>query len=148
MSHRHPRASIPSSIKLLEKFFMPYSHGKPDADRAVMGSASSIKRHFRNRESMGLDILDIPYSELVKSPEAMIEKIYRFSGLPLSGASQKRMMDWNDANPKNKHGKHVYSLEEYGYGEEQIAELFEVYIGFLDKLESKQGEGAEYNSLQ
>lgn len=138
MSHRHPRTTIPSSIKLLEKFFMPYTHRKPDVDRAVMGSASSIKRHFRNRESMGLKILDIPYSELVKSPEAMIEKIYRFSGLPLSDCSRKKMMDWNQANPKNKHGKHVYSLEEYGYDEERIAEVFEAYIGFLEQLEHRQ----------
>jgi hypothetical protein len=102
-----------------------------------MGSASSIKRHFRNRERLGLDILDIPYSELVRSPEAMIEKIYRFSGLPLSDESRKRMMDWNDANPKNKHGKHIYSLTEYGYTEEQIAAVFEGYIDFLEQLENK-----------
>jgi len=137
MSHRHPRTSIPSSIKLLEKFFMPYTNGKPDAGRAVMGSASSIKRHFRNRHSMGLHILDIPYSELVKSPQAVIEKIYRLSGLALSDASLRRMMEWNDANPKNKLGRHVYSLQEYGYTEEQISELFAEYIDFLEKLERK-----------
>jgi hypothetical protein len=138
MSHRHPRSSIPSSIKLLEKFFKPYTNCKPDADRAVMGSASSIKRHFRNRARMGLNILDIPYSDLVKSPEATIEMIYRFSRLPLGDESRKKMMDWNNSNPRNKHGKHIYSLEEYGYTEEQIAEVFKDYIAFLDELESVQ----------
>jgi hypothetical protein len=136
MSHRHPATSVPSSIKLLEKFFMPYANSKPDAGRAVMGSASSIKRHFRNRESMGLDVLDVPYSELVKSPEAMIERIYRFSRVPLSDASRKRMMAWNDDNPKGKHGRHVYSLKEYGHTEQQIAEVFAEYIDFLKKLEN------------
>ena len=121
---------------------MPYTHSKPDADRAVMGSASSIKRHFRNRDAMGLDVLDIPYSELVKSPEPMMEKIYHFCGLPLSDDSRQRMMDWNDANPKNKHGKHGYSLSEYGYTEEQIAQLFEGYIDFLKKLEQVECSSA------
>jgi len=135
MSHRHPRVSVPSSIKLLEKFFMPYSDARPDADRAVLGSASSIRRHFRNRERMGLDILDIPYSELVRSPEAVIEKIYRFCGIPLSDGSRARMMEWNNSNPKDKHGRHGYSLAEYGYTEQKIQEVFAEYIDFLEDLE-------------
>ena len=135
MSHRHPARSIPSSIKLLEKFFLPYTNDRPDVDRAMLGSASSIRRHFRNRESLGLDVLDVPYSELVRSPRAVIEKIYRFSRLELSDESLGRMMQWNDANPKNKHGRHVYSLQEYGYTEERISELFAEYIEFLEKLE-------------
>ena len=143
MSHRHPRTSIPSSIKLLEKFFLPYSNSKPDSGRAVMASTSSIKRHFRNREKMALDILDIPYSALVRSPWAMIENIYRFSGVPLSDASRKRMMDWNNNHPKNEHGRHVYTLQEYGYTEQQIAELFAGYIDFLEELEKKTAMSAD-----
>jgi hypothetical protein len=135
MSHRHPKVAVPSSIKLLEKFFMPYSDAKPDADRAVMGSASSMRRHFRNRERMGLGILDVPYSELVRSPEAVIEKVYRFCGIPLSDGSRARMMEWNDNNPKDKHGRHRYSLAEYGYTEQKIQEVFAEYIDFLDRLE-------------
>ena len=135
MSHRHPKLSVPSSIKLLEKFFMPYSDARPDADRAVLGSASSIKRHFRHRERMRLDILDIPYSELVRSPESVIEKVYAFAGVPLSDGSRARMMAWNDGNPKDKHGRHGYSLAEYGYTEQRIQEVFAEYIAFLEGLE-------------
>ncbi|HET7203542.1 MAG TPA: sulfotransferase [Steroidobacteraceae bacterium] len=135
MSHRHPKVSVPSSIKLLEKFFMPYSDASPDADRAVLGSASSIRRHFRNRERMRLDILDIPYSELVRSPEVVIEKVYAFANVPLSDGSRARMMAWNDGNPKDKHGRHGYSLAEYGYTEQKIQEVFADYIDFLDGLE-------------
>ena len=135
MSHRHPKTSVPSSIKLLEKFFQPYADQKPDADRAVLASASSIRRHFRNRERMGLAVLDVPYPKLVKAPESVIREIYRFVGEPLSDASLKRMMDWNNDNPKNRHGRHVYSLAEYGYSEEKIAEVFSEYIGFLEGLD-------------
>jgi len=135
MSHRHPKVSVPSSIKLLEKFFMPYSDARPDAGRAVLGSASSIRRHFRNRERMGLDILDVPYSELVRSPEAVIEKVYRFAGIPLSDRSRARMMEWNESNPKGRHGRHGYSLAEYGYTEQHIQEVFAEYIAFLGNLE-------------
>ncbi|MBS1212653.1 MAG: Sulfotransferase family [Proteobacteria bacterium] len=135
MSHRHPKVSVPSSIKLLEKFFKPYSNARPDADRAVLGSASSIRRHFRNRERMRLDILDISYPELVRSPEAVIERVYRFCRIPLSDGSRARMLAWNGSNPKDKHGRHAYSLAEYGYSEERIQEVFAEYIDFLGKLE-------------
>lgn len=135
MSHRHPGVAVPSSIKLLEKFFMPYSDARPDADRAVLGSASSMRRHFRNRERMGLDILDIPYSEVSRSPEAVIEKVYRYCGIPLGDESRARMLAWNASNPKDKHGKHEYSLAEYGYTEQRIQEAFAEYIAFLNNLE-------------
>ena len=135
MSYCHPKVSVPSSIKLLEKFFMPYSDARPDADRAVLGSASSIKRHFRNRERMGLDVLDIPYSELVRAPQAVIEKVYRFCGIPLSDGSRARMLAWNDNNPKDMHGRHAYSLVEYGYSEERLQAVFADYVDFLDTLE-------------
>jgi len=135
MSHRHPKTSIPSSIKLLEKFFMPYADQKPDADRAVMASASSIKRHFRNREHMGLEILDVSYPKLVREPASVITEIYAFVGEPLIDTSRERMMDWNSGNPKNRHGRHVYSLGEYGYTEEKISQVFSDYIGFLERLE-------------
>jgi len=139
MSHRHPKVSVPSSIKLLEKFFMPYSDARPDADRAVLGSASSIRRHFRNRERMGLNVLDIPYSATVRSPEAVIEKVYRFCGIPLSDASRARMLEWNASNPKDKHGRHEYSLAEYAYTEQRIQEAFTEYIDFVDGLEEQRG---------
>ena len=135
MSHRHPRTSIPSSIRLLEKFFMPYSDARPDADRAVLGSASSMRRHFRNRERMGLNVLDIPYSASVGSPGTVIEKIYQFAGIPLSEGSRARMLKWNAGNPKDKHGRHDYSLADYGYTEERIDEVFAEYIHFLQALE-------------
>mgnify|MGYP001138008486 CR=1 FL=1 len=33
------------------------------------------------------------------------------------------------------HGRHAYSLEEYGYSEERIQAVFADYIDFLDTLE-------------
>ena len=65
----------------------------------------------------------------------MIEKVYRFCGIPLSDGSRARMLAWNGSNPKDKHGRHAYSLAEYGYSEERIREVFAEYIAFLDSLE-------------
>lgn len=85
---------------------------------------------------MQLDVLDVPYSELVRSPEAVIEKVYHFCSIPLSDGSRAKMMAWNDGNPKDRHGLHRYSLEEYGYTEQGIRDAFAEYIDFLDRLEN------------
>jgi hypothetical protein len=45
------------------------------------------------------------------------------------------MMEWNNKNPKDRHGRHGYSLAEYGYTEERIQEVFAEYIDFLEGLE-------------
>ena len=71
----------------------------------------------------------------VRSPEPVIEKLSRFAGIPLDGASRARMLQWNAGNPKDKHGRHDYSLAEYGYTEERIEEVFAGYIDFLQTLE-------------
>lgn len=49
--------------------------------------------------------------------------------------SRARMMEWNASNPKDKHGRHRYSLAEYGYTEQRIHEVFAGYIDFLAHLE-------------
>jgi hypothetical protein len=45
------------------------------------------------------------------------------------------MLEWNDNHPKDMHGRHEYSLVEYGYSEERIQAVFADYIDFLDTLE-------------
>ena len=71
----------------------------------------------------------------VEATQAVIEKVYRFCGIPLSDESRARMLEWNDNNPKDMHGRHAYSLVEYGYSEERLQAVFADYIDFLDTLE-------------
>ena len=50
--------------------------------------------------------------------------------------SLQRMFQWNERNPKNAKGKHVYSLEQYGFTKEQIEQDF---AGYLEFMESRVG---------
>lgn len=84
---------------------------------------------------MGLKVLDVSYATAVRSPEEMIGKIYRFAGIPLRNEARAKMLQWNAANPKDKHGRHAYSLADYGYAAERIEEAFAEYIDFLRRLE-------------
>jgi hypothetical protein len=43
-----------------------------------------------------------------------VRRIYAVLDRPLSAQAEAAMQAFLDANPKNKHGVHRYSLEEYG----------------------------------
>jgi hypothetical protein len=58
--------------------------------------------------------LDVNYDDIERSPLATIERVYDFLGWPLSAAARGAMEGFLAANPKNKHGVHRYTLEQYG----------------------------------
>jgi hypothetical protein len=134
MTHRHPRSTIASGMRLLELFFIPFTHTGPDVTSQVIGAAHGIERHLTNRKELpDMNIIDIDYREIVHSPEYAIKRIYEFCKVELSPESQRRMLDWNNSNPKDKHGSHVYSLEQFGLSEQRVQNLFADYIKFLEQ---------------
>lgn len=58
--------------------------------------------------------LDIAYDDIEQRPIESIERIYEFLGWPLTDVARNAMTAFLNANPKNKHGVHRYSLAEYG----------------------------------
>jgi hypothetical protein len=58
--------------------------------------------------------LDVSYDEIERSPLATVERVYDFLGWPLSSTARAAMDAFLAANPKNKHGVHRYTLEQYG----------------------------------
>ena len=134
MTHRHPLSTIPSGMCLLELYFQPYTHDVPDSKALLMGFSGSMERHLQNRREIAdLNLIDIDYREMLVNPETAIRKIYTFCEIELSPASLKKMMDWNDSNPKDKHGKHIYSFKQCGLTEEEITDQFSDYIRFLEE---------------
>jgi hypothetical protein len=134
MTHRHPQKTIASGLKLPDCFYMPYTSAKPDVENYVQGQASGSRAHLQCRAALPADtFLDLEFSELVGNVRAAIDKIYRFADQPLKAQALARIEAWNAANPANKRGAHVYSLEQYGLTHERVADLFEDYIRFLEQ---------------
>lgn len=132
MPHRHPAGSIPSGIRLLQLFYKPYTDRDVDAELYIAGQVGIMSAHLRNRATInGSRLIDIDFRELMSQPARVIEKLYRFCGVPLTEPSLERMLAWNDQNPQHKKGKHAYRLEDYHLTERKIDLLFADYIGFL-----------------
>jgi hypothetical protein len=65
----------------------------------------------------GERIVDVSYSELMRDPIGVVDRIYRSFrsfGLELTAEVEARMRTYLAANPKDKSGRHRYTLEEFG----------------------------------
>jgi hypothetical protein len=57
------------------------------------------------------------------------KRIYAHFGLPLTPAALGAFEAHAAANPRAKHGKHEYELEEFGLSEARVRERFRAYRG-------------------
>jgi hypothetical protein len=72
--------------------------------------------------------VDIDYKDFISDPLTSIRSIYSSAGKELSDEAQAEMTQWLDSNPQGKHGKHVYSLENYGISKADVENLFADYV--------------------
>ncbi len=71
--------------------------------------------------------VDCSQQELVDDPMGVVERVYQAFGMPLDTAARSALQAHIDANPKGKHGKHEYKLEEYGLTRELIDQRYAFY---------------------
>ena len=138
MTHRTPLDTIGSGLRLLECFYKPFTHRLPDPVAYVRGVKQATQAHMEWHTTQPADrFLDIPFSPLVSSPERTLRAMYQYADESLSEESLRRMLDWDRSSPRNKYGKHVYSLQQFGLTEAGIAQEFAEYIAFDKALEER-----------
>jgi hypothetical protein len=71
---------------------------------------------------------EMHFQDFVKDQFAVVEEIYGAFGLRMTGAAADRMKAFIADNPKDKHGIHRYSPEEYGVDPDRIRESFRPYM--------------------
>lgn len=131
MTHRTPVSSLPSGASMLELFHACYSHKQPDIEGYYRGAGAGLARHMKNRRRHPeMRVHDIHFTDLVSDVESVARAVYGFAGEPLGDASLARMLEWDRRNPKGAKGKHVYTLEQYGFSREQIESDFADYLEF------------------
>ena len=55
-------------------------------------------------------IFPIDYPAFFADPDAALEDLYRPLGLPLPASSKRSMLDYIETKPKDKFGKHDYTM--------------------------------------
>jgi len=72
-------------------------------------------------------VLDLEYRDLVADPIGTIRGIYDHFGYEYSPSLEQGAKGWCAHNPKDKHGKHHYTLEEFGLDRAEVARIFEAF---------------------
>ncbi|MBW2269078.1 MAG: sulfotransferase [Deltaproteobacteria bacterium] len=132
-THRDPLKVLPSLTSLLS-MGLGMTTDAVDAQAIAMQWAESwveaLRKALAFRSSGSVDekrFFDVHYLRSVDDPVAMVGRIYAHFGISLSEEARRRMRDFLALSPKDKHGVHHYSLEEFGLDPAAERERYRFY---------------------
>lgn len=140
-THRDPKKAVASFCSMV-------AHGRGILSDHV--DTSEIARHWvrkmrrmlersmKVRNSGNADaFVDVSYYDLVSNPIDEIRTIYRHAGIEFTGRAEKASAALAARNVKNRHGRHVYSLNSFGLNAEKIDRHFAFYTRAFGVLKER-----------
>lgn len=131
--HRDPQKVIASSTNMIIKMYgltniLDNNAVSKIPQQIIEDSLYDIERAIAAREQADpLHFLDVYYDDLIKDPIDVIRKIYDYFGYIFTNEFRDRTEKWMDENPKEKHGPHRYSLEQFGMEANKVNQQFSAY---------------------
>lgn len=137
---RDPVESVPSLCSLINVLHSAYSDHTENilsADEVMNSLKHDTERYIASREKADpAGFYDIHYKSLVKDPMTAVRKLYEHFGYEFNHDFEKRMQEWLAENRQHKHGKHRYSLEQFGLDRDMVYSALDKYcrrFGLLKK---------------
>lgn len=131
MTHRDPVEVVGSACGLLNLVRPMYSDkvDKREIAKVLLDTFDvMIERQNAYRDQHGEhSIYDIQYLEQLRDPIGTMRKVYKHFDEPFTPEAEARMTRLMSENPKDKHGKHAYTLEEFGLTAEGVRKHFKDY---------------------
>ena len=91
-------------------------------------TATGLDKAMKVREGAGPEaFFDLQYHELIRDPVDAVRRAYAHFGREVTPAHERRMRVWMRDNPPGEHGRHRYSLEQFGFDEEEENARFGAY---------------------
>lgn len=141
MTHRDPLKLIASHCSLVS---MACSMGSDDVDRLEIGRMWSksweeaMRRGVAFRQSgrpQARHAFDMHFSAMLKDQVAMAQRIYAHFGIPMSEEALRRMRAFIERNPRDRHGTHRYTLEQFGLERAKERERYRFYQDYFQVAE-------------
>lgn len=119
-THRDPLEVAPSLASLTESLRSVFSD---EVDPVAVGAemtrrwSGAMDLAMRQRDAGAVparQVVDVLYGDLVRDPIGAVRRIYETFDLELLPEAERRMRGWLAENPKDRRGRHRYSLEEFG----------------------------------
>ena len=129
-THRDPGAQCASWCSLNHKTRQIATDDlerKPGTQANLELLETMIERNLRSRERHPGCIYDVRYADLLNEPIEVVKGIYAHYGLEYTSELNTSLERYLEANPQHKHGKHKYSLEDFGLSAADIRRRFGDY---------------------
>ena len=130
-THRNPLACIPSISSMTHVLL----EGQVDISKEELGPlvmdfyATSLERGLATRDRCDPKrFIDVNHDDFVDDSIGTVEGIYDHFDLSIDTAAEEAMKNHMRANPKDRHGKHEYHLDDWGMTREDILSRFAPYI--------------------
>lgn len=132
-THRDPMqviGSISSLACTLHGAFSDHVDPVETGHAEVNYFAQALQQSLRQRDAMPDQrerFFDIYFEQIIRDPIAAIERMYAHFGFEFSAAARQAMQRYLDNRPREKHGRHTYTLQQFGLSREQHGPLFAPY---------------------
>ena len=130
--HRDPVTCVTSVCSLVYTYHQSVSNKVNIAliaDLSLQLYETWLKRNLAFREIYPNVIYDVYYKSFVSDPIGTVRGIYSHFDLPWTEPIAANLWTYIDQNPKNKHGKHLYSAADFGLTEAAIADRLKFFYG-------------------
>ncbi|HEY4744536.1 MAG TPA: sulfotransferase [Desulfuromonadaceae bacterium] len=132
-THRDPLKVLPSCASLAQVLHAPFTNrlyrdeiGVEVVLRWERSVRLALELRQRNQR-MGERFFDVQYPDLMRDPMAVVQGIYRHFNRELTAEAEAAMRYFVAEHPKDKHGLHRYTLEEFGLDRETEWQRFRFY---------------------
>lgn len=132
-THRDPMevmASISSLACAAHGGFSDHVDPVLTADLEVRHFADMLQRCLKSRAALANEsthFFDIYFQDIVSDPISAIARLYAHFGFDFSAEARQAMERYLAQRPREKHGVHRYTLEEFGLDKARHGGLFEDY---------------------
>jgi hypothetical protein len=130
-THRDPlraMASMASHATVLRRAFSDSADPRKIAADWAERWARALEKFLAVRDrAPPSQFLDVSFESIESDPLGTAERVYDFLGWPLTVEARTAMQSFLAANPKNKHGAHRYTLEQFGLDRDALLLRFRNY---------------------
>jgi len=130
-THRDPlrvMASMASHATVLRRAFSDNADPREIAADWANRWARALDDFLAVRDrANAAQFLDVAYESIERAPLETVERVYDFLGWPLTADARAAIERFLAANPKDKHGVHHYTLEQFGLEREALTRRFVPY---------------------
>jgi len=137
-THRDP-VKIVISISNLAATLQSMASDHVDVGKVTRYYAHALARGYNNtvayRKTGALpasQVVDLYFRDFMADQVGTVRRAYEHFGMALPDGAARAMQAFLDNNPADKHGKHLYSLENTGMSETELRALFTDYEAYFE----------------